>query len=154
MRFLADEMLGKLARWLRMAGLDVSYYPKITDEDLLAIASREGRLLLTRDTRLVQRLQPARYLFISHDHLEDQFEEFLARFPEAAGEAKPLSRCAECNTPLQPLAKEKIKKRVWSYVYQTQDRFTYCPTCDRVYWPATHVERIRRRLKELTNGIK
>lgn len=153
MNFFADEMLGKLARWLRMAGVDVEYHNAISDDVLVASAKAEDRILITRDTRLIQKLAPKDYLFISHDKLEDQFSEFFAHFPEAVSEFHPLSRCAECNGRLQPIAKEDVKDRVWSYVYQTQEHFTRCPGCGRIYWPATHVERITRRLRHLLPAL-
>jgi hypothetical protein len=149
MKFFADEMLGKLARWLRMAGLDVEYQNKLSDEQLIKAAKDQDRIILTRDTRLIQKLALGDYLFISHNHLADQFREFFAHCSDASSNTHPLSRCAECNGLLEPVAKEAVKGRVWSYVYQTQDHFTRCPRCDRIYWPATHVAKITQRLKSL-----
>lgn len=149
MKFLADEMLGKLARWLRMAGLDVAYQNSIPDELLVGKAREEGRVILTRDTRLIEKLNPTEYFFITHDHLEDQFEEFLSKFSRFLTPFHPLTRCPECNTPLESVEKEEVKGRVWPYIYQTQEHFTRCPHCGRIYWAATHVEKITRRLRHL-----
>jgi hypothetical protein len=152
-RFIADDMLGKLARWLRMAGVDVAYQKAISDGALIASAKAEGRILLTRDTRLIQKLTPREYLFISHNHLEDQFDEFLTHFSDTGLKFHPLTRCAECNHPLEDIAKEAVVDRVWSFVYQTQDHFTHCPACHRIYWPATHVEKINQRLRHLLPAL-
>ena len=149
MKFFADEMLGKLAHWLRMAGLDVAYQNNITDEALLTVAKAEDRILLTRDTHLIQRLKVGDYLFISHDHLEKQFEDFISQIPEAALEFHPFSRCSECNHLLEAIEKESVKDRVWTYVYETQDHFTHCPGCNRIYWPASHWKKIVQRLGHL-----
>ena len=149
MRFIADEMLGKLSRWLRMAGFDVAYRRQIPDEDLLEAARAESRVLLTRDTRLIQRCDPEQSLFIGHDLLADQLQEFFQRFPELKSQVVPLSRCVECNALLRPIAKEEIREKVWPYVYQHQERFTTCPDCHRVYWEATHVAKIREKLHQL-----
>jgi uncharacterized protein with PIN domain len=54
-RFIADVMLGKLATWLRLLGCDVAYLPAISDEDLVEMASRSGRVILTRDLELIRR---------------------------------------------------------------------------------------------------
>jgi uncharacterized protein len=145
-KFFADEMLGKLARWLRMSGLDVRYQRQIRDSELIYLAREESRILLTRDTHLIKRLAEAEFLFISRDHLPEQIKEFYARFPESRIEMKPFSRCVECNTPLEGIDKEQVKDKVWPYVYQTQENFTTCPTCKRIYWEATHVERIKQKL--------
>ena len=149
MRFLADEMLGKLARWLRMAGLDVAYRRKIADEELLEISRAESRFLLTRDTHLIRRCQPDSFLFISRDRLPEQCREFFSRFPNLKSELAPLSRCVECNSALLPVAKEEVRNKVWPYVYEHQESFTTCPSCRRIYWKATHVEKIRDKLESL-----
>ncbi len=149
MKFFADEMLGKLARWLRMAGLDVAYSRQIADAELLHRAREEGRIILTRDTRLARGLQSGEFLFISFDHLPEQLKEFFAAFPQARGEHQPLTRCVECNSLLLPIEKEKVRDRVWPYVFQTQEHFTLCPSCDRIYWEATHVKRIQEKLNLL-----
>lgn len=149
MRFSADEMLGKLARWLRLAGVDVAYRREISDADLVAEARRENRILLTRDTRLIRTLKPEEFLFITKDRMEEQFSEFRERFGDALGEARSLSRCAECNAPLLPLPKAQVVDRVWPYVFASQSAFTGCPSCGKIYWRATHVEKILRRLERL-----
>lgn len=153
MIFIADEMLGKLARWLRMSGFDVLYFRQVSDEELIQKARNEGRILLTRDTRLIQRLAPNEYLFITQDHLQEQFLEFFRHFPDLSQDQHPFSRCAECNTPLEPIEKEKVRGKVWPFVFKTQDHFTLCPTCRRIYWEATHVRQIRQKLQFLTRSV-
>jgi uncharacterized protein with PIN domain len=152
MRFAADEMLGKLARWLRVGGLDVSYERKISDSELVRRARQDGRIILTRDTHLIQRLGEAEFLFIGSDHLKEQLREFYGRFPQLRKHQQTLTRCLECNTLLEAISKEQVKDRVWPYVYKTQAKFTTCASCGRIYWEATHVQRIMDRLDELLGG--
>jgi len=149
MKFFADEMLGKLARWLRMAGLDVQYERKIQDSKLIAGAQAEKRIVLTRDSHLIKEMITGDFLYIDQDRLEDQLKQFYARYPQLLRELHPLSRCVECNTALLAIEKEKIKDRVWPYVYETQEHFTTCPRCDKIFWEATHVKRIREKLEQL-----
>jgi len=59
-----------------------------------------------------------------------------------------FSRCLLCNQVLEKVEKEKIKDRLYPYVYQTQENFVHCPKCDRIYWSATHVEKMIRTLSE------
>ncbi|MBI4257155.1 hypothetical protein HY626_03830, partial [Candidatus Uhrbacteria bacterium] len=62
---------------------------------------------------------------------------------------EPFSRCVECNALLEPMAKEAVKERVPPYVFSTQERFSCCPQCRRLYWPATHQQRMAEELKAL-----
>jgi hypothetical protein len=149
MIFAADEMLGKLARWLRMVGIDVTWANRVADEDLLRQAWDEGRVVLTRDTRFIRCLQPEEFLFIRNDTLEEQMREVFAHFPELKGGRHPLSRCVECNVPLEEIPKAAVEGRVWPFVYQTQEHFTTCPLCRRVYWEATHVREIRHKIGKM-----
>jgi uncharacterized protein with PIN domain len=148
-KFIADEMLGKLARWLRMIGVDVIYQNQIEDEKLIQMARNENRIILSRDTHLIKHLDPKEYLFIHYDYLEEQFSECLRQFPDIKSEEKPLSRCVVCNTPLKEIDKESVKGRVWPFVYQTQDNFTECEKCQKIYWRATHVNKILDRIDRL-----
>ncbi len=54
MKFIADVMVGKLARWLRVLGLDVSYSNNYEDDEIIDIAESEDRVILTRDTGLAE----------------------------------------------------------------------------------------------------
>jgi len=53
-RFLADDMVGKLARWLRIMGFNVASAGRVNDNDLVRRALREDRVLLTRHVRLLE----------------------------------------------------------------------------------------------------
>lgn len=152
MNFAADDMLGKLARWLRMIGIDVTWSNSVSDDEVIRQGREEGRIILTRDTRLIRRLRPEDYLFIHDDFLEGQMREVFTRFPGLASQQQPLSRCAECNVPLQGIPKAEVEGRVWPFVYKTQEHFTTCPQCRRVYWEATHVKEIREKMKRITPG--
>ena len=132
-----------------MAGFDVVYLRQIPDLELLKIAGEESRFLLTRDTRLIQRCNPEHSLFIGQDRLPDQLQEFFHRLPALKSQIAPLTRCVECNALLLPIAKEEVRDKVWPYVYQSQEHFTTCPNCHRIYWEATHVTKIREKLGNL-----
>jgi uncharacterized protein len=148
MRFVADCMLGRLARWLRILGHDVLYFRRIEDADLVELASRESRILLTRDTRLVLR-RAARGSLLIHAHLlEDQLREIFRWKPQAILSPARCRRCLECNEPTREVSKEEIQARVPAYVYRNHSRFRECPACGRIYWRATHVRHMMRRLRQ------
>ena len=139
-------MLGKLAKWLRILGFDTLYYNEIDDDRLLAIAEKENRILLTRDTR-IKRMKKAGIIFIEDDHWREQLKQFLKAFPVEKSDL--FSRCLICNRELLEIKKEKVKEKVPPYVYQSQENFSCCPGCGKIYWSATHYERMRDELVNL-----
>lgn len=145
-RLVADAMLGGLARWLRVLGLDVAYDPALDDAALVRLAAGEGRVILTRDRRLVQRRLARHHLLIASDEVGAQLRQVLDELGIAPDPTRLLSRCLRCNQPLVALAAEEARERVPPYVASTRERFRECPRCRRVYWSATHVERMRERL--------
>jgi uncharacterized protein with PIN domain len=145
--FLADEMLGRLAKWLRILGYDTKYVSGIPDSELLRIAQTEGRILLTRDTLLIRRKACKNYYFIRSDHWREQLRQLWL---DAGLKCEALlTRCAMCNKPLRTVDKESVKASVPAYVYETQEQFSRCENCRRIYWPATHVDKIRTELENL-----
>ena len=139
-KFAADRMLGRLVKWLRVLGCDVIYGPHLTGYGLIRAARAEERLILTRDRRLKQK-QPPPFIFIDSDHYRDQLQQVIRECALKPGEGL-FSRCLLCNSILQAHAKETVQKLVPPYVYSSQDRFSWCPACRRVYWPATHQQKM------------
>jgi uncharacterized protein with PIN domain len=146
MRLVADAMLGRLAKWLRVLGYDTLYW-RGDDAGLVRLALAEDRLLLTRDTRLPPRLPPSRTLLIESDHYEEQLHQVADRLglPTKIGH-----RCLRCNEPLEPVAKAEVRGRVPEFVWQRHDRFARCPRCPRVYWEGTHYARMMATLERVT----
>ncbi|MCD6291602.1 MAG: Mut7-C RNAse domain-containing protein [Anaerolineae bacterium] len=143
-RFLADAMLGSLARWLRLLGCDTALAPsEASDLELVRWARSEDRVILTRDTELARR-RGVRVIHIESMDLSEQLRQVVAQFeikPERIG-----TRCLACNQLLEPLTREEARGRVPPYVWETHERFRHCPGCGRVYWAGTHWNRMRVRL--------
>lgn len=156
MRFIADSMLGRLARWLRLLGYDTLYYPEIEDSLLLRIARENNRILLTRDTSLVkirglrqniEKKTQIRYLLLNENNTFDQLKTVITAFNLKGFSI--LSRCADCNFLLKHTSKEEVKNRVPQYVYQTSDVFKECPNCGKPFWKGTHPEKFMKKLSEI-----
>jgi uncharacterized protein with PIN domain len=149
-KFAADRMLGRLVKWLRIIGQDVVYGPHLTGHGLIRAARAENRLILTRDRGLKQK-QPPAFLFIESDHYRDQ----LRQVDRQCGlhlEGDLFTRCIECNTVLQPKPKETLETIVPPYIFSSQEKFFSCPTCRRIYWPATHHQKMLEELRNLGFG--
>lgn len=152
MRFVADAMLGRLAKWMRILGYDVEYSPEISDEELIDRARHGGRLILTRDTLLVKRRGVRENsLFITSDHYDEQLKQVVGMYPPGESEVR-YSRCLLCNVPLLSMGKGEARGRVPPYVYETQRLFSRCPSCGRLYWRATHVERMEEDIRRMSPG--
>lgn len=147
MKFVADKMLGRLAKWLRVIGQDVTYGPQLSGYGLIREARRQGRLILTRDRSIAKR-NPPDYLLIQSDRFREQLQQVIGACKLDPWK-EAFTRCVECNTPLVPIAKEKIDKRIPPYVFATQQKFSFCSQCQRIYWPATHQEKMREELRAL-----
>ena len=146
-KFAADRMLGRLVKWLRVLGEDVVYGPHLTGYGLIRAARREDRLILTRDRRLKQK-QPPDMILIDSDHYQEQLRQVIRECGLAPG-ATLFTRCLECNALLQARPKQSVRALVPAYVFATQDQFSWCPECRRIYWPATHHQRMADELRRL-----
>ena len=149
-KFAADRMLGRLVKWLRVLGCDVIYGPHLTGYGLIRAARAEERLILTRDRRLKQK-QPPPFILIESDHHRDQLRQVVRECRLEFG-GKLFTRCLECNSLLQLRSKETVEQLVPAYVFSTQERFSWCVLCRRVYWPATHQQKMVEELKKIDLG--
>jgi hypothetical protein len=138
MRFVADAMLGKLAKRLRLLGHDVLYDAALSDNDIIRLSLEQDRIILTRDTGLATRPLAQRHLFIASDQVDVQLRQVLAAFPAVTAPA-PFTRCSVCNGVLSPLDKEDARDRVPDHVLRTASVFFQCRACERVYWEGSHV---------------
>lgn len=149
MTFFADCMLGRLARWLRALGFDTAYDRRIGDPELLAVARREGRVVLTRDSGLIAKgARRADRLFIESDDWRTQVKQVLDAFGLRAA-AAPHTRCLECNAAFKRLARDRARNLVAPFVLEHGRDFALCPGCGRVYWRGSHTGRMDAALEEL-----
>ncbi len=140
-RFIADAMLGRLARWLRLLGLDTLYFPDIRDPDLLKIALREGRYILTRDTHFLKMKNLGNLSFVRSNEPLEQVREVIEKF--SLKKSLP-GRCARCNGILREVeTKDSVRDMVPEYVFQNCSNFLECRVCGNVYWEGTHLKRFR-----------
>ncbi|MBI5327876.1 MAG: Mut7-C RNAse domain-containing protein [Deltaproteobacteria bacterium] len=148
-RFIADAMLGKLAKWLRIMGCDVEYFSSISDKELVERAYSSGRIILTRDTLLIRRRKAKNnHLFIHSDSYKEQVKQVVKHFSIDPFTGL-LTRCLICNILLKDIERELVKTKMPQYVYETQDSFKICPSCSRLYWQATHRDKMVRQLMEI-----
>lgn len=146
--FILDNHLGRLTAYLRMLGFDCLYRNDYQDEELAETAQREGRILLSRDRRLLMRKAVTYgYCLRSLDSLE-QLTEVIQRF-ELTTHIQPFHRCLRCNHPLEPVAKEAILDRLEPLTRLYFDEFQICPACKQIYWKGSHYEKMEKLIEQL-----
>jgi uncharacterized protein len=150
-RFIADTMLGRLARWLRILGYDTEYEKVISDETLTERALKEDRWLLTRDRYLARRrVLQGHHTVIANDDLESQLRQLHRDLAIALDAPHHRGyRCANCNRPLQDVSWEEARSHVPPLVAEEQRQFMCCRQCGRFYWAGTHWTTIQRTLAQI-----
>ncbi|MGE5776149.1 MAG: Mut7-C RNAse domain-containing protein [Chloroflexota bacterium] len=150
-RFVLDGHLGRLAAYLRMLGFDCLYENDPDDKDLAEIAQREGRILLSRDRRLLMRKAVTHgYCLRSLDPFE-QLSETIRRF-DLAKRIVPFHRCLRCNHSLEPVAKEAVLDRLEPLTKLYFDEFQTCPACKQIYWKGSHFEKMKGLVEQLAKS--
>lgn len=143
-KFMADHMLGSLARWLRMMGYDTAYEKGLDDARIAAVAKEQGRFVLTRDKELAK--TPGAFL-VEPDDLDEQLKAVGLKYGLKFDETN--IRCSACNGDLMDLPKEQAKAEVPDGAYAANDKFWRCAKCRKVYWKGTHWHGIMDRLRKL-----
>ena len=145
--FLADAMLGRLARWLRVVGADTIQLPTdAPDVALVARAREDGRVLLTRDRHLLRELRPHRELAIRSQVPLVQLGEVVRAFALPRPE-ELMTRCLLDNTPLVVMTAAEIVAQVPPRSRDLAGPMRRCPTCGRAYWRGSHVRRMEAALE-------
>ncbi len=139
-KFIVTAELGRLARWLRILGFDSIFFDRAKKKDIVIESLREGRIILTRDSRL-SRFSGIRMIRIMSDFVKEQLEQVIRVLHLKPDRANIFTRCTECNTPIVKLYdKEALKAKIPPYVYKTQKEFMRCPGCKKIYWKGTHYD--------------
>jgi len=142
-----DSTLGRLCRWLRLAGFDSVIQEGIPDARRLAADCTETSIVLTRSMSVLKELPLWQVLFIPYNNPLDQIRYVLSELELAPDPGRLLTRCVICNLTLVPAEKYRIQNKVPDHVFQTKRHFFSCPQCRRVYWRGTHARRFERLLE-------
>ena len=152
-KFICDDMVGRLCKWLRILGYDTLYF-RGSDDELAVIARHEERIVLTRDQNLIERKTLNFWLLLKSDTALEQLKEVLIAFKLIPIQMDQIfSRCLLCNSILISIEKEKVQDQVPEYVYNTCRQFHQCPQCKKIFWNGTHVENTRLKLEKLLNPL-
>jgi hypothetical protein len=149
-------MLGKLTRWLRMLGHNVKYSSKLDDNQLIMIAKKERRILLTRDFELYQQAtaKGVNAFYLEGKTEAERLAHIAKRFKIELDIDMATSRCPKCNTRVKPIPKEKAADKVEKSTFTYYNEFWECPKCEKIYWQGAHWARIRKTLEQAKENLE
>ncbi len=145
-KFVVDVHLGKLAKYLRLLGLDTIYEKNLKQDELIRKALEEERILITRNRNLLKKKNISYAILINSTCPEKQVEELFDRY-DLSKHCKPFSRCMDCNTALEPIAKDEVLDRIPPKVKERCQDFVICWNCDKIFWKGTHFENMSEFIK-------
>lgn len=157
-KFLLDEMLGSLVRWLRILGFDTCYGHdfKVSEEEnldslLIEKGKQQHRILVTKDVDLAHRAEGkgVSVILLHADDIEKNLEVLVNKLDLHVSEKKAGKRCPECNTPFRKISKEAVREKVPPRVEKFQEEFWICPKCKKIFWKGKHWNAIRDVISNL-----
>jgi uncharacterized protein with PIN domain len=148
MKFILTKELGRLARWLRLLGFDAAYFDSDDMKRLFTTAFNEKRIIITKRRQTLS-TKSVKVLYVQDDLLKDQFAGLSKRLNLSSRSL--FTRCADCNQEVSEINRNSAKGLVPPYVFKTQDKFFQCPSCEKIFWKATHWDRAKGYLNEIRN---
>ncbi len=147
-KFILDVHLGKTAKNLRMLGFDTVYENDLDDPEIIEIAMRENRIILTRDRELLKNSKVTHGYWVRSNKSKKQVEEIVNRF-DLYAQVKPFFRCVSCNGLIEKVDKEAILDRLEPKTRKYYDEFYTCTGCRKIYWKGSHFEQMKQKIREL-----
>ncbi len=169
--FLADAMLGNIARKLRIFGFDTLYMAQAHDDEILKTGIKQDRVILTADKELFKRIVKvgARGVLVSSggaSELEDLVHILTENGITSIGMNGIGSRCSVCNGHLEERTSDQVKNDdddgcnnnsnnsnndviVPDKVIACHKQFFQCIACGKIYWEGGHLKRIRALVRNL-----
>jgi len=149
MKFVADRTLGKLSRKLRTLGFDVVYCSGGNTTEAAKIAQREGRCLLTRSHKIPPGVGEFKFVIVEENDPRQQIQELFAKLSLRFAKENIFSRCLLCNEPLKQLPKAEVEGKIPDFIFRLYESCHSCPRCQRIYWPGTHWEKMKKELAKI-----
>lgn len=155
-RFVIDSMLGTISKKLRIFGFDCLYYNNISDDELIMLAKKDSRTIITRDEHLANKAKKhgvfAIYL-AKHTEREQLVEVAKkAQIPRFHIDTKN-ARCPCCNGILHQAQKQVIQDRLPPNIVTKIDEFWSCQNCGHIYWEGTHIKNLDKLISEINESL-
>ena len=154
--FLADAMLGSVARKLRIFGFDTLYIAHAHDDEILKTGIEQGRVILTADKELFKRVVKAgaRGVLVGGESDLEDLVHILSKNGVTSVDLDGIgSRCSVCNGVLEERRPEQVKGGVPGRVAESHTKFYQCTACGKVYWEGGHLRRIRALARNIDSKL-
>ncbi len=154
-KFIVDNNVGKLAKWLRIMGYDALLFTEEDDGKMVKVALAQNRVILTKDTQIMRRRLVTsgrlRAILVEDSDAKAQLQQIVEAL-KLDFQFRPFSICLECNQSLVERSKDEVRDLVPPYVFNAQSQYMECPSCHRIYWRGTHWQAMSRELEKLAVG--
>lgn len=154
--FVIDSMLGTIAKKMRILGFDSKYSATIDDEDLILLAKKENRIIITKDRQVADNAAKHDVLAIKITvHTEkDQLVEIAKNIGLKKYEFNPNNaRCPVCNGVLHGTEKSQIIDKMPPKIAQNVKEFWICERCNHIYWEGTHIRNLGKLIGEINDQL-
>jgi uncharacterized protein with PIN domain len=147
-RFILDVHLGKLAKHMRICGLDTLSLFHLSDPQIIDIALKEHRIIITRDRNLLKNKKVTHGYWIRSQNPLEQLKEVIDKF-DLRRALKPFTRCSECNGILIGADKQEIIDNLLPKTRKYYFEFKKCPDCGHIYWEGSHYEKMKKQIDKM-----
>ena len=155
MKYLCDQMLGTLAKWMRIYGLDTFYaISEMDDSELIEICKNEKRALITKDKDLIirARRENIKTIEIKSIDINDQIRTIISDIE--IDSKRFLSRCILCNSEVLEIKKIEVKDKVPERIYKNNKKFWHCKNCNKIYWKGSHFENMIEKINQIEKSTE
>lgn len=147
-RFIADSNMGDLVRLMRTLGFDIYFRSGLTNREIIDISNREKRIILTRSRNLLKFRDVTHGILVRPESKLEQARRII-EFLDIKDQAKPFSRCLQCNSLLRRVAKETVMDRIPLKTRGFCDTYSECGSCGKLYWNGTHVTKMEKVIRKI-----
>lgn len=147
-KFVVDVHLGKLAKKLRMLGLDTYYENDLQDPQIVKISTEQKRIILTKDQKLLHNSATTRGYWIRSKHPVKQATEVVNRF-DLYGSIEPFKRCMECNGLIEKVDKPEIEGKLDPKTKRYYHEFYQCSRRHKIYWKGSHFKSMKKQIERI-----
>jgi uncharacterized protein with PIN domain len=149
MKFIADGNLGKLAKEMRVLGYDTLYYGGKDFHELIQLARQQERVILTRNAKFTAKGVECDIILITEDNPPLQLKELLKKGIISLTGNALFSRCLLCNSVVDRIGRQEVEGKVPEFIFHLHQEFYRCSRCQQIYWPGSHLERMKKRLNDM-----